>query len=240
MQRATKLKTSLVALFAFLLLFHSQLPACDMSEFVQDDFSKRCKRIAEAIQATHIAVALDTPNKSSKISQLYTEWIDFFLSHSKASIPPSFSFVKPEVWQKKLVKTGYLIKKIAESKANKREIETALCFFEFLTQPDTVKSFHTYIKKSQSLFTQKLQFKQDLWIEAVLIEPFSFAQKALTQYPILYSELGIEIKPIIDDYERIKKYSKDFTPEELEPLISDLKKSCSIISNKWNSLLLAK
>ncbi len=212
--------------------------ACDISSFAQNSFNTRCIRIINLIEEAKLAVSLNTPDKAKRIGALFNDWIDFFLAHNDSGMPPTVNFISKDLWKKKLAGIGHSLKTLSNNNANDLEIERVKIFFENLTVPDALKAFHERAKEAKHSFSDTINFADDNWFTTVIKNPLEKAQNLLQPGYEHTKILEKDLSDLIEEYSRLKNYSKDFSKTDLEPLVLEFKKNCSTCLNKWNSFFM--
>lgn len=132
----------IAASFLFLFLPSPiQSRACSPSDFVLDDFAKRCLDLTEQIKDTELAQRMAFPDAASRSALLLDSWLSFFLDHG-VTPPPIYASMAGPAWEAGMRSIGTHIGDLGRGEATSPEsMDLMILPFELLARPEQLLPF---------------------------------------------------------------------------------------------------
>ncbi len=245
--KITKLnKTSLTFLgrvgFVLLILTGSIANACDMSAFVQSDFSARCQLLIDLCEKAYLANNLDRPDRQKYAGELSKEWISFYLAHGNhTTIPPSLSFIASDSWQQSINFIGTKISRLVNNK-DLDDFEILTFKISLLKNPEELKALQTELKKrrQESKNLDKITNMRS-FLDETLIKPAQMIAGRINDKKQLFHRLNASMESFLKAFARIEKRQKNCAKDlPIQGLFNHLNEEIKAEFEFWNSLFYYK
>lgn len=136
--------TYIIAFLSSVFLFLSPIHpsrACSPSDFILDDFSKRCRSLAEQVRDTELAHRMDFPDAASRSALLLDSWLAFFLDHG-VTPPPVYASMTGPAWEAGMRSMGTRIGELGRGEPVSPEaLEIMTLPLELLASPQQLFPF---------------------------------------------------------------------------------------------------
>ncbi len=225
----------------FLLIFFCAVAvsACDMSAFVQTDFSERCQLLLDLSDKLALTRRLDHPDSRRINGELTREWIRFFLAHGRhVTAPPTLKFIATDTWEAGINEIGFKLAAFTRDSASADDKVYFRCKISLLKSPEKVQQLHEALNKRKMHLQQGKKIENlDTWFETALIKPASLMIELLDEEQVLFERLNAEVEFQIAAKERIKALIQENYPEiVINSLIENLKNELNQEMQFWESL----
>lgn len=161
----------------WLLVLTSSSSACDLSAFVQDDFSAKFQEILANAQKLQVANMVNHPDKSAIAGALNRLWVEFYLAHGMddSGIPPAYDFIASETWLQAMKLNGQRIADLSRQQLNETEFEVLSLQLGLLIAPAEHKAIVEMFKAWKTTILDSEE-KSDKWLEKIAVRPFEYLQ----------------------------------------------------------------
>lgn len=231
-----KSNNMLMALFS--LLVAAQSLACDMSAFVQSEFSDRCQRLINYCEKAYITLSTDFPDIDKRLSELSNDWIDFYLSHGKKEVqPPNMAFIPAEIWEKNMQNLGNRFSTFIRKNITTLDYENILLQISILKNEEQLTKLHNCFKTS-NLCENSISEIEDLnlWLDSRFIAPASLVYAYVENLPELVEKLNLEVEEYRESIKRMTKLTQEASVEVKQSFFDNLNRSIEKSLKDWEEL----
>lgn len=218
----------------------ASLVACDMSAFIQGDFSERCQLFIEVLDKAYTARLINHPDVEKFKSVVSREWVRFYLSHSNTHlIPPSLTFIGSDTWIAAMNKSGdYVVQLLNDglSSEDYGKLRLQVSLMKNGTELAAIHELFANNNSNDSKDSIAVQIK-DL-IDKKLVVPCSRMYNLLNGYefPVLVSALDTMVKVNIALADDLTEIAGRYSKETGKRLLNDLKKEIDQDMADWKKL----
>ncbi|MGM0600307.1 MAG: hypothetical protein ACQETH_10895 [Candidatus Rifleibacteriota bacterium] len=229
--------------FIFLLcLLPVMLNACDMSAFVQSDFSARCQLLIDLCEKAALSARLDHPDKKEIANELSSEWIRFFLAHGDHStVPPTLNFIATQTWNMEIKKVGHEIARLIRNKAD-NNLERLKYKLSLLKNPETIKKMQTVLEQREKHNSVPQEFNRlNAFLNKSLLQPAHEISTALKPDSLLVTRLENSVNFHLQSFSRIAKLKEDgYDQSTITSLLKNLSQEIDNDFTFWETLFFYK
>ncbi|HOY65502.1 MAG TPA: hypothetical protein PLP29_01375 [Candidatus Ozemobacteraceae bacterium] len=162
-----------IIIYYFILLCPAVSTACSPSDFILDEFSLRCKDLAEQVRDTELAYRMGFPDSASRSARLLDGWLSFFLDHGIAP-PPVYQTLSGHGWEEGMRSLGRLIGSIGRGETVSGEaLEMSTLPLDLLGAPQKLLS----CRQALASLSQR--------IDTLAEQPGSFPVQLATDDPLV-------------------------------------------------------
>lgn len=235
-------KKSILGLVGMALLLAQPLVACDVSAFVQSEFSERCQKLIDFCEKARTAFQINHPDTDKRISEVSRDWIDFYLSHGNSNVqPPNMTFIKPEIWNRALKELGYCFSSFIHKKLSDQEYQKMLLTINCFKDEENLQNLHNSFKASElSEKTVNKIADIDEWLICRLHGPFEKIYKYAESYPDIVSDVRNDIEWHIDSIRTFCKLTEGKSDEVKQSYFDTINKSLQETLEKWEVFFMYK
>lgn len=218
------------------------LNACDMSAFVQSDFSARCQLLIDLCEKTALAKKLGHPDQKKIANELSREWIRFFLAHGEHSTaPPSLSFIATNTWNMEIKKIGHQIARLVRN-SDQTDLEKLKYQLNLLKTPETIKKIQRVLEQRESSsFVPKNLKRLNAFLNKNLLQPAHEISTTLAPESLLVAKLEDLVNFHLQSSSRIAKLKKEgYSADTIHSLLKNLSQEIDNDFTFWESLFFYK
>jgi hypothetical protein len=227
----------LASVLLFVMIF-VPLYSCDMSVFVQSEFSERCQLLIDLCDRTDLATRLSHPDRLKHSGELSREWVRFYLAHGKhLTIPPTLAFIATDSWNTAMNDMGMAVAEIIRNDYSPETLECLRLRLNLLKKPDEIEKVQKNLQQRKAFVTAGNSGSNlQIWLENALIKPAEAIGSTLTDSPYLVERIQVSVNTSIDAFKRLEKNQQDLAREVTDNLFSALKQEMDNEFSFWQNL----
>ncbi len=168
----TATRKLIIIIFLWFFLCPTLTIACDVDDFIYQEFGQRCREIGIMIRNLKVAQQMNLESESELKIKLLNEWVDFYLSHGKES-PGEIASISNSVWQTTIKKAGNNIGLLAYKKIKPEAADKAIVPFELISQPTKFARVYDKMVSWKNALSRKLDTEHKSskkWLENNIIK----------------------------------------------------------------------